>query len=351
MDASRIMPRGTGDSSARRMLTGMAALALAALGASLDARAFFAAWLIAWWTCASVILGGQANLWMHGITGGAWAQPLRPVWQACARRMPLLLLLMLPLLLSPWALYPWGEPGWHPESSASGFKALWLTPWFFDLRLLVYGAVWTALSVLPTDRTPPRKGLSALALLAYGLSVSLAGVDLLMSLLPEWYASGFGLLLIVMQMKFAFAYAMWRGIGTAPLPPQRGRDLGNLLLMYVLMWAYLAFVQFLIIWAENLPHEIAWYVPRLQTGWVWLAVLLPVAGFFIPLLLLLFRAFKQNAGRLRKLSAGLCLMGYAESVWLVLPSVDQPGWQVIWMAPLAMAGMAALIWPGGASDG
>ena len=39
--------------------------------------------------------------------------------------------------------------------------------------------------------------------------------------------------------------------------PALFRDLGNLLLMYVMTWAYLAFVQFLIIWAENLPHEIA----------------------------------------------------------------------------------------------
>ena len=41
----------------------------------------------------------------------------------------------------------------------------------------------------------------------------------------------------------------------------RFNDLGNLLLMYVLVWAYLAYTQYLVIWSENLPHEIHWYVP------------------------------------------------------------------------------------------
>src|SRR5205823_9591088 len=72
-------------------------------------------------------------------------------------------------------------------------------------------------------------------------------------------------------------------------------DLGNLLLMYVLTWAYLAFMQFLIIWVGNLPREIAWYLPRLQTGWVALAVILVVFHFFAPLAILLFRSAKRSA--------------------------------------------------------
>ena len=46
--------------------------------------------------------------------------------------------------------------------------------------------------------------------------------------------------------------------------PPVWRDLGNLLLMWTMLWAYVAFVEFLIIWAENLPREVAWFVPRLE---------------------------------------------------------------------------------------
>ena len=39
-------------------------------------------------------------------------------------------------------------------------------------------------------------------------------------------------------------------------------DLGNLLLMFVLAWSYLAFMQYLTIWIADLPAETAWYIPR-----------------------------------------------------------------------------------------
>ncbi len=113
--------------------------------------------------------------------------------------------------------------------------------------------------------------------------------------------------------------------------------------MYVMMWAYVAFVQFLIIWAENLPNEIVWYVPRMQTGWLWLGVLLVVAGLFVPLFLLLFRAIKQDRLRLRKLAAVLCLLGWFESVWVTLPSIRGLTWHAVWMAPLALISAAALL--------
>ena len=44
-------------------------------------------------------------------------------------------------------------------------------------------------------------------------------------------------------------------------------DLANLMLAFVMLWAYFSFSQYLIIWSGNLPEEITWYLHRLQTGW------------------------------------------------------------------------------------
>ena len=49
--------------------------------------------------------------------------------------------------------------------------------------------------------------------------------------------------------------------------PAHFHDLGNLMLAFVMLWAYFSFSQYLIIWSGNLPEEIAWYLHRLQTGW------------------------------------------------------------------------------------
>lgn len=390
------MTRFNNGHSANWLLAGAIAIALFCLGAFVDRQAYYACWLAAWWTCAGAVLGSQANLWLHDLTGGAWGLPLRPIWRRAAAAMPMLLALMLPLVVAAWTFYPWAQPGWTPQAEAPAFKAAWLSPPFVTVRLLVYAALWQATALMSArheaywtareidsvrgraaasadeqyERPQPgkrRKGGSAFCLLVYGLTVSLASVDLVQSLMPQWYSSGFGLIAAAMQMKLGFALGVlgasapgqWQttpgqrsaghagpvapGEDKAVFPAEMGRDWGNLLLMYVLMWAYVGFVQFLIIWAENLPNEIAWYVPRLQTGWVWLGGTLVAAGFFTPLFLLLFRSVKQNRQRLRGLAMALCMLGWAESVWVTLPSVPGLTWHALWMAPLALAGMAALL--------
>lgn len=334
-------------SSIRLIIGGSIAIAIFCLGVIVDRKAFFACWLAAWWTCAGGVLGARANLWLHDLSGGDWGVPLRQTWWRISAAMPMLLALMLPLFGAIWHFYPWSQAGWAPHSSHPEFQTLWLSPRFVTLRLVVYAVLWQALALMPIRR----KGFSAFGLIVYAITIGLASVDLIMSLVPQWYASGFGLLAIAMAMKLGFAL----GVAAAAKPasrnrpqagtfgPQIGRDWGNLMLMYVLMWAYLAFTQFLIIWSENLPHEIAWYVPRLQTDWLWLGIVLTTAGFFAPLLLLLFRAVKQSRPRLRSLALILCVLGWLESVWITLPSINGMTWHTAWMAPLAMLAMTALL--------
>lgn len=188
--------------------------------------------------------------------------------------------------------------------------------------------------------TGKRKAWAAAGLGMLALTLSSAGVDLIMSLQPDWYSSGFGLILICSAMKLGLAAAIVAGADFAT--PEQRRDLGNLLLMYVMLWGYVAFVQFQIIWAENLPREISWYVPRLQTAWKWTGVLLIVGGFFTPLLLLLSRRFKENGRCLRNLAGGLCFMAYVETAWLVMPSVPDAGPILLAAAPLALGGILLL---------
>ena len=46
------------------------------------------------------------------------------------------------------------------------------------------------------------------------------------------------------------------------MTPQVYNDLGNLLLAFVMLWAYLQYFQYLLIWAGNLSDEIPWYLER-----------------------------------------------------------------------------------------
>lgn len=332
---------------------GLLALALALPGLAIDPRMFFAAWLAAWWTCLGIALGALANVWMQRLSGGQWGEALRPVAFALARRIPWVLLLGVPVAIGiPW-LYPWAaaDAHWLDGIARPAFLSSWLQPSFFVARLAVYALVWWWLA---QQRDPAlSKGRAAASLLVWAMITSLAAIDLLMSLVAGWYSTGFGLIVLTSQMYGGAAFAIAAAATAGALPPALsdrlperlplGRDLGNLLLMYAMTWGYLAFMQFLIIWAENLPREISWYLPRLHTGWRWFGLVVVLAYLVVPFLLLLFRALKDRAQRLATIAWALVAAQILYSTWLVVPSVDAHSPHAWWLVPLCAFGLLLVL--------
>ncbi|WP_019143312.1 hypothetical protein [Noviherbaspirillum massiliense] len=330
--------------------TGVAVL-LCVLGGLYKPGAMLAAYLAAWWFWIGLLMGGLANIWLHNLTGGAWGEAIRSPLLHMSRTSWIAALLFLPVLLGMNELYPWaahagqGMARWTNDYSAPAFKNAWLMPTFFIARSIVYLLIWVALAYL-SQRPGLRRSraFSAFALIAYGLSMSLAAVDWIMSLLPAWYSSVFGWLAGTGQMLAGMALAIV--LVTRPAAPASAailRDLGNLMLMYVLTWAYLAFVQFLIIWAENLPHEIAWYLPRMKNGWLVVAWILVLFHFAAPLLILLSRNAKRSARLLGSLAIGMLTVHLIDAWWLVLPSVRTVGLDWLWAAPLATIALGGIV--------
>lgn len=321
-------------------LSALVLLAAALAGWRLDLRALLACYLAAWWFVAGALLGGLANVWLHQLTGGAWGETIRGPLLRAARWLPLVCLLFLPVLLGATLLYPWqhGVPG-EPDAA---FRHLWLSPVFFTVRSIGYLLLWSVLAIVETRARTRSAGRAAVCLLAYGVSVSLAAVDWIMSLQPEWHSSVFGWLAGTGQMLTGLALAVLlidRGAARRCLP-----DLGNLLMMYVLTWAYLAYVQFLIIWAADLPHEIAWYLRRGAPGWQAVAWVLVAGHFAGPLCILLSRHAKAAPALMGALAGALLAAHLLDCWWLVLPSVPLVTHHWLWLAPLVAAGFGLLAW-------
>ncbi len=320
------------------LLALLCAAGLAGLGPD-----FAASWLVAWWFWAGLVLGAQATLWMQRLSGGLWIVPLADTLNGLRAGTPALAILVLPLLACLPVLYPWARTDWVDDAHVKVFRDVWFQPLGYGLRVMVYVLLWTLLAGLDGwgGMAARRQGYAAAGLLLYAVSISLAAVDLLMSLTPAWYSTAFGLALLMAQLQLAMAAATYRGAHRA-LAPARN-DLGNLLLMYVLTWAYIAFTQFQIIWAENMVAEISWYVPRVLGPWRYLGLALAVFGFALPLALLLFRSFKRNAACLRALALLLLVVGAAQAVWWVFPSVAGIGVHAVWMTIVAWAGMGLVV--------
>ena len=310
------------------------------IGWHLDARALLASYLAAWWFVTGALLGGLANVWLHQLTGGDWGEAIRPSLLRAARWLPLACLLFLPVLAGMYLLYPWTTA--HSLQPDTAFRRAWLSPLAFAARSVTYLLLWSGMAWVETRARQRSSGRAATCLLLYGFSVSLAAVDWIMSLQPEWYSSVFGWLAVTGQMLAGLALAVM--LIDRPAKRKVLPDLGNLLMMYVMSWAYLAYVQFLIIWAADLPREISWYVQRSAPGWQVVAWTLLALHGALPLMILLSRRAKKAPAILGLLAGSLLIAHLLDCGWLVLPAIEGMSRHWLWLAPLLMLTICALAW-------
>ena len=361
----------------RRPAAAVGAVALAACvaGAFASPPAFFRGYLIGYVFFAGLALGCMSVVMLHYLTGGAWGIPIRRPLEAGTRTLPLLALLFVPLGFGLKYLYPWARPEEVARDPVLQAKHAYLNAPFFLGRTAFYFAVWIAFAYflnrwsLEQDRGGGRgvnrrlQLLSAAGLVAYGLTVTFAAIDWVMSLEPHWYSTMYGVLYIAGQALNALAFVTAALILMARCEPfsayvrsSHYHDLGKLMLAFVMFWSYVAFSQYLIIWAGNLPEEIPWYIKRLHGGWGWVAIGLIVFHFALPFLLLLPEGANRNPRVLASVAALVVLMRFVDVFWLVRPVFTVAGaasasarFRVHWLdaaAPVAIGGvwLAAFLW-------
>ena len=319
-------------------------------GALLNFTQFMQSYLMAYMLCLGVTLGSLALGMVHQLSGGAWGVVIRRPIGAAARVLPVMTALFLPIALGMSRLYPWTNADLVAHDEVLRHKQLYLNTPFFLTRAALYFLVWNVLSYflnawsLEQDRNPdPRiarrmQKLSAGGLLAYGLTITFAAFDWLMSLEPHWFSTIYGVLIMGGQGLSALAFLIVALVWLSRRPPldrivvaAHFHDLGNLLLAFVMLWAYFSFSQYLIIWSGNLPAEITWYTHRLQTGWRWVGTLLVLFHFAVPFVLLLSRAVKRDPQMLVKVAIAVLIVRLLDLFWLIAPEFHPAGVAVSWL--------------------
>lgn len=288
------------------------------------------------WT--SIPVGCIPILMMLALIGGAWRGELGGVVAAAARTMPVAALLFVPVLIGVAYIFPWAQSGWEADT---GFRALYLSRWFFIVRAIVYFAIWIwlAFQIRRIDR--PQAAAASAGLILYGITASLAGVDWAMSLDLEFSSTTYGLIFLTHQMMAGLAFAA--AIRMLVVPPA-GKLIatGGLLISMILLWGYLHAMQYIVVWSGDLPRDIGWYVRRATHGWgivIWLMFLFQG---FLPLLLLMLSPWRRLPSRVGAISLVMVLAGLLESFWLTVPDFPPPASGPVIAVVLAVAMTAAV---------
>jgi hypothetical protein len=324
------------------LIAGAAALAVCALGFVVDRDHFFRAYLIGYLLWLGIALGSLALLMVHHQSGGAWGIMIRRILEAAARTLPLLAVLFLPLLLGLGDLYPWTHPDHVEHDAVLQHKSLYLNTPFFLARTVFYFASWIGLAwilnrwskaqdegnLLATRRM---QLISGGGLVLYGLTITFASVDWVMSINPHWFSTMFGFLFMGGQGLAALAFSivvatlLWRGPLHGAYNAGHFHDLGKLMLAFVMLWAYFHFSQYLIIYSGNLVEEIPYYIDRTTGGWQYVALSLVVFHFAAPFMLLLSRDLKRSAPRLVLVALAILVMRAIDLMFMVSPEFDPGG--------------------------
>jgi hypothetical protein len=327
---------------------------------------FYQSYLMGYMWVLGPTLGCLALAMVHQLSGGAWGVLIRRPMGAASRILPVLTVLFLPIVAGMPHLYEWTHADVVASDPVLAAKQLYLNTPFFLVRAVIYFGVWNLVShflnawSLEQDRTRDpalslrMQRLSAVGLLLYVFTISFASFDWMMSLEPHWFSTIYGVLILGGQGLSAIAFLaialVWLSRRPpidelTPVLPDRLHDVGNLMLAFVMLWAYFSFSQYLIIWSGNLPEEIAWYLHRLQTGWVAIGMMLMLAHFAIPFVLLLSRAIKREPRTLVVVAGFVLAMRLVDLFWLIAPEFHHDGVAVSWLDIVVPASLG-LVWLG-----
>jgi len=285
-------------------------------------------------------------------TWGRWGRPVKRIAEAFGFFLPIAYVALIVFLLFGLKIYPWnpntiapgGPVDLHPHSAAViAAKPFWLSPWFFRFRelfavglMLVLDFLYLRSSLVPDlmiakarlgSRAPAwwdrliagrtdiartlNEALNLQARLApilgwaYALIMSLVAFDLIMSLSPSWAANMFGAWVTVSGFYLTLAAIGFTAmigkdwLGIAPfIRTNVTHDLGKLMMVGAMFWAYTGFAQLLPIWYTDMPEETNFLLVRLfLPEWTWLAQTVAILCFVAPFTILLSLGSRRCGGR------------------------------------------------------
>ncbi|HKV26264.1 MAG TPA: hypothetical protein VJN93_16835 [Candidatus Acidoferrum sp.] len=355
-------PESIGRLQQRALLVGGIGVIICLIGSLRWPTQFFHAYLFSFLFVLGLSLGSMGVLMLQHMTSGHWGIMIRRPLEAAMRTLWLVALLFIPIAVGMKYIYGiWLHAPATGEGALSVFQKTYLTPTNFVLRAILYFAVWLLLAfylyrwsrqqdVDTANRALRRKFkvLSGPGIILYVFGIGFASIDWAMSLSPQWFSTIYGFIFVAGEVISSLCLVIAVLVLLAKTAPMKGviqsrhlHDLGKLLLAFLMLWAYFAFSQLLIIWSGNQPDEISFYRSRLYGLWGLIAILLVLFHFFTPFFMLLSRDLKRSTNLLPKVAFLLIVMRIVDLYWTTRPELEAsavPSWFDI-VVPITLIGL------------
>jgi hypothetical protein len=298
------------------------------------------AYLTAFFFFSCLGLGGLFFTAVQNLSKAGWSVSIRRYSEAMTSFIPFIFIGGLILTVGMKYLFPWANPHEVATNPVVAAKTGYLNIGFFVTRLVIFCGGWFLFkwfivgNSVKQDTTGDESlthknvGLSIGFVLFFAISFSLFAIDLLMSLLPTWYSTIFGIYcfsglfqssLAVIALIIIFMNRSGNVKGYVNVEHQH--DIAKFMKGFTVFWAYIAFSQFMLLWYANIPEETEYYIMRSQNaGWSSISYSLLIFRFIVPFIALLPRGLKRNENHLILVSILILIMQYVDIYWMVYPN-------------------------------
>jgi hypothetical protein len=311
------------------------------IGVIVDPPGFFRAWLCAYLFWLGVPLAGITLVLVHDLVGGDWIEAVRPVLNAAIATIPLATLAGIPAFIGLSSLYSWSHASYYLSNAS------YLNPTSFFIRYAIYLILWNLLGAfaLWAHRVPGVSlnfaWMSGIGLVLLAFSSGFASIDWILSLEPKFWSSAFPYGAAASWFNTGFALVLLTFALGPHAESENMATLVKILLATTIFWAYIEFIQFLIIWEENLRFEIPWYLKRTTSIWQPALDVSVLLGFVIPFFTFLWGPPKRNRLIVAIVCALILISRLADKWWLVLPEFNPAG--PFWLDVAAICALGGAI--------
>jgi len=309
------------------------------------------AWIQGWLFAVSICLGALFFTIIQHLVRAGWSVVVRRPAEAIAANLQWLWLGFLPFVFLWWqgrldVIFPWAslehlkqvDPA---EAAVVAKKAAFLNVGFFMIRSAFYLVVWAVLARFfisnstaqdhdgRVEHTTRMAKWSGPAAIVFGLTITFASVDWIMSLNPVWFSTMFGVYFFAACCAGGFSMialvclrVQGSGYMKNIITPEHYQDLGKMLFAFgIVFWAYIAFSQYMLIWYGNVPEETTWFLARQIGQWRWVSVALLFGHFIVPFLFLISRWTKRWRGTFTLAVIWMLIFHWVDLAYLIQPVI------------------------------
>lgn len=295
---------------------------------------------------------GTFTLAMAGLAQGGWVTPYRRIVESIGANTWIFatiafIVMLCCLFVAKPSIYEWMNST-DPELKA---KSLFLNPYAYIIYTIVIFTLWSWFGVKfrrmsIKEESAPRNStkiywrmvvLSAIFMVVFALSIGSIGPWMwIMSLQPHWYSTLFSwyvfssafvsgialILLFVVYLKNAGFLSI--------VNREHIHDLGKLLFAFSIFWAYLWFVQYMLIWYGNIPEETTYFKMRQQGPYSFFFYANFIINFIAPILILMSRPSKRNYFTLVFMAFIILFGHWIDFYLMIVPNVLKAHWHLSW---------------------